>query len=188
MLRHRRLVVAFWAVVFVAGGIASTRLSAILSNSFSVPGTASQQVRDDLQAHFGERSDGSFTLVFELGKGSPPAGLRRSLAAAVGRATLALPGGRPNGFNLARTPGGNTVVYGDVVSTLSLAQAKNYTGRVLAALGHPSGVEHVYVTGAAAIQHDLDPVFNRDLKHGESRSHSRLPCSSCSSSSGSRGR
>ncbi len=78
-----------------------------------------------------------------------------------------LPGGRPNGFNLARTPGGNTVVYGDVDSTLSLAQAKNYTDRVLAALGHPPGVEHVYVTGAAAIQHDLDPVFNRDLRHGE---------------------
>ncbi len=36
-----------------------------------------------------------------------------------------------------------------------------------AALGHPPGVSQVYVTGAAAIQHDLDPVFNRDLKHGE---------------------
>ena len=167
VLRHRRLVVAFWAVVFLAGGFASSRISAILSNSFSVPGTASERVLDDLQTHFGERSDGSFTLVFELGRGRPSAGLRQSLAAAVGRATLVLPGGRPNGFNVARTPGGNTVVYGDVVSTLSLAEAANDTDRVIAALGRPPGVEHVYVTGAAAIQHDLDPVFNRDLKHGE---------------------
>ncbi len=38
---------------------------------------------------------------------------------------------------------------------------------MLAAVGHPPGVERVYVTGAAAIQHDLDPVFNSDLRHGE---------------------
>ncbi len=38
---------------------------------------------------------------------------------------------------------------------------------MLRALGRPPGVEHVYVTGAAAIQHDLDPVFNADLRHGE---------------------
>ena len=41
VLRHRRLVIAFWACVFLAGGYASSKLSAILSNTFSVPGTAS---------------------------------------------------------------------------------------------------------------------------------------------------
>ena len=92
VLRHRRLVVAFWAVVFVAGGFASTRLSAILSNSFSVPGTASEQVRDDLQAAL-RRALGRVVhpRLRARASGSPPAGLRRSLAAAVGRATLARP-------------------------------------------------------------------------------------------------
>ena len=85
----------------------------------------------------------------------------------MGRAAAAVPGGKPLNFNVATTPAGKTVVYGDISSTLNLAQAKGYTDKVIAALGTPTGVENVYVTGAAAIQHDLDPVFNRDLKHGE---------------------
>ena len=155
--------------MFLAGGFASSKLSAILSNSFAVPGTDSEQVRNVLQNRFGDRSDGAFTLVFELKKGSgnSPAQLRRELTRAVGRAAAAVPGGTPAKFDLATAPSGNTVVYGDIDSRLDLAQAKGYTDAVLAALGHPPGVEHVYVTGAAAIQHDLDPVFNSDLRHGE---------------------
>ena len=53
-------------VVFLLGGFASSKLSAVLSNTFSVPGTASEQVRHTLQTHFGDRSDGSFTVVFAL--------------------------------------------------------------------------------------------------------------------------
>ncbi len=169
MLRHRFAVLAVWIVVFLAGGFASSKLSAVLSNTFSVPGTASEQVRHDLQVHFDDRSDGSFTLVFALPKGAAgsAAELRTGLAAAVRRAAQALPGGKPASFNVAAAPGGRTIVYGDVNSTLNLAQAKGYTDKVRAAVGTPPGVDRVYVTGAAAIQHDLDPVFNRDLEHGE---------------------
>jgi uncharacterized membrane protein YdfJ with MMPL/SSD domain len=169
VLRHRRLVLAAWIVVFLIGGFASSKLSAILSNTFSVPGTASETVRHDLEVHYGDRSDGSFTVVFELPKGaaSDAPALRQELATVVGRAAAAVPGGKPLNFNVATTPAGKTVVYGDISSTLNLAQAKGYTDKVIAALGTPTGVEKVYVTGAAAIQHDLDPVFNRDLKHGE---------------------
>jgi len=156
-----------WAVVFLAGGFASSKLSAILSNTFSVPGTASETVRTDLQKHFGDRSDGSFTVVFQLPSGAATPGLRAELARAVGKAVAAVPGGTVGSFNVAKTPAGNPIVYGDIDSTLNLAQAKGYTDAILAALGTPAGVEHVYVTGAAAIQHDLDPVFNRDLRHGE---------------------
>ena len=60
------------------------------------------------------------------------------------------------------------VVYGDVVSTLDLAQAKGTSDGLLRAVGQPAGVEHAYVTGAASIQHELDPIFNEDLKKGES--------------------
>jgi len=169
VLRHRRVVLAGWIVVLLVGGFASTKLSAILSNEFSVPGTDSEQVRDVLIRDFGDRSDGGFTLVFELRKdsGVPAARLRRELTSAVGRAAAVLPGGKPASFNLAVVPGGSTVVYGDVDSDLDLAQAKGYTPAVLRALGRPPGVAQVYVTGAAAIQHDLDPVFNSDLRHGE---------------------
>ena len=158
-----------WIVALVLGGFASSKLSAILSNTFSVPGTQSEQVREVLQQHFGDRSDGAFTVVFALSPGAAanPVATRASLTAAVKRAAAVVPSGSPADFNIAHTPGGTTVVYGDVDSTLDLAEAKGYTDEVRAALGRPPGVSQVYVTGAAAIQHDLDPVFNRDLKHGE---------------------
>ncbi len=171
VLRHRRAFLAFWIAVLLAGGFASSKLSALLSNTFAVPGTDSEHVRQVLQRNYGDRSDGAFTVVFELPKGSAgglaASPLRQELTAAVLRAAAAVPSGKPAQFNVARTPDGRVVVYGDVDSTLNVAQAKGYTDRVLHALGHPAGVDAVYVTGAAAIQHDLDPVFNSDLKHGE---------------------
>jgi RND superfamily putative drug exporter len=167
VIRHRRSVLVAWAVVLLAGGYASSKLNAILSNTFSVPGTASEQVRHSLQLHFGDRSDGSFTVVFALAKDAAPVETRASLTRAVKRAVAVVPHGSLGQFNLARTPAGTTIVYGDVQSALTLAKAKGYTDKVIAALGRPKGVDRVYVTGAAAIQHDLDPVFQSDLKHGE---------------------
>jgi RND superfamily putative drug exporter len=171
ILRHRRSVLAFWLAALLAGGFASTKLSSLLSNSFSVPGTDSQRVLQTLQSRFGERSDGAFTVVFELERTAPEALAdpleRRALEVSVARASAAVPSGSPAPFHLARAPGGNVVVYGDINTTLNMARAKGYTAAVLAALGRPPGVEHVYLTGAAAIQHELDPVFNSDLRHGE---------------------
>jgi len=161
----------FWVVVLLGGGFASSKLSALLSNTFAVPGTDSEHVRQVLQTNWGDRSDGAFTVVFQLPRGSavpaPGSPLRLRLTAAVARAATALPSGRPVQFNTARTPDGTVVIYGDIDSTLNVAQAKGYTDAVLKALGKPVGVANAYVTGAAAIQHDLDPVFNSDLKHGE---------------------
>ena len=97
-------------VVFLLGGFASSKLSAILSNTFSVPGTASEQVRHTLQTHFGDRSDGSFTVVFALDNNASPAELRASLTQAVNRAVAVVPHGSTGQFNVARTPGGTTIV------------------------------------------------------------------------------
>jgi len=110
VFRHRKAVVAFWAVVFVAGGFASSKLSAILSNTFSVPGTQSEQVRTTLEQHFGDRSDGSFTVVFALSPGAgtavPAAKVRAGLLSATHRAEAVLPHGSLGQFNVATTPGG----------------------------------------------------------------------------------
>jgi RND superfamily putative drug exporter len=58
------------------------------------------------------------------------------------------------------------VIEGTVVSQLDLAQAKASTAALERALGQPRGA-HVYVSGQAAIQHDLDPIFSQDLRRGE---------------------
>src|SRR5215210_5988251 len=90
VLRHRALVVAVWAVVLVFGGYASSKLSPLLSNTFSVPGTDSERVRSLLQRHFGDRPDGSFTVVFKVPDSRDPALLAR-LQADVARAAKVVP-------------------------------------------------------------------------------------------------
>jgi RND superfamily putative drug exporter len=161
ILRHRWLVVAVWLAVLLAGGYANGKLSALLSNTFTMPGTDSERARTILKDHYGDRSDGAFTIVFQVPDSSDPA-LRGRLQAAMGRAAEQVPTGRP----LPLAPGGPHVLYGDIVSTLSIADAKSYTDGVLRALPRGNGVTP-YVTGQAAIQHDLDPIFNEDLRKGE---------------------
>jgi len=162
VLRHRRVVLLSWLVVLLAGGYADTKLSPLLSNSFAVPGTDSERVRTLLEQHFGDRPDGAFTVVFQVRSSRDPAlvaRLQRDVAGASG----VVPTGKPTQLIVA----GRHVVYGDIVSTLTIAKAKGYSDDVVRALGRPAGVEHTYLTGAGPIQHDLDPIFNQDLRHGE---------------------
>src|SRR5439155_6612365 len=113
--------------------------------------------------HFGDRSDGSFTAVFSV-RNAEDAALRARLQSVVDRAAQAVSTGRAT----ALRAGSPHVIYGDVVSTLNLADAKGYTDDLLNAIGKPPGAEAAYVTGPAAIQHDLDPIFKSDLARGES--------------------
>jgi putative drug exporter of the RND superfamily len=69
VLRHRLLLLAFWLVVLLVGGWSSGRLSPLLSNTFTVPGTDSERARSILQEHFGDRSDGSFIVVLRVRSG-----------------------------------------------------------------------------------------------------------------------
>jgi trehalose monomycolate/heme transporter len=161
VLRYRGLVIVLWLVVLVAGGVASTRLSALLSNGFAVPGTESYQAEVLLQRHFGDQSDGEFLIVFDVANTRERL-LRTRLQARVDRAVRAIPTAHAGRVQIA----GRHVLYADLVSQLDLAHAKRETGRLLGALGQTRGVR-ASVTGQAAIQHDLDPVFHQDLRRGE---------------------
>jgi RND superfamily putative drug exporter len=163
VLRYRIAVVCLWAVVLVLGGLASSRLAPLLSNTFTVPGTDSEQVRLVLERHFGDRPDGSYTVVFRVPNAGDPALVAR-LQRVVDRAAKVVPTGQGTRLVVA----GRHVVYGDVVSTLTLSKAKGFSDALLKAVGRPPGVDRAYVTGAASIQHELDPIFNPDLKKGES--------------------
>jgi len=162
VLRHRGAFLAFWLVVLALGGFASTKLAPLLSNSFAVPGTDSEHVRDVLSSHFGDRSDGEFTVVFQVAD-SHDAALIARLQRAVDRAAPLVPTGKATKVTLA----GRHVVEGDIVSTLSIAKAKGYTDALLRSVGNPAGVQHTYITGTPALQHDIDPIFKQDLRHGE---------------------
>jgi RND superfamily putative drug exporter len=163
MIRYRWPVLGVWLVVLFAGYAASTGLPALLSNTFTMPGTDSERARTILRDHYGDRSDGAFTVVFRVANATDPAvatRLQRELAGAAREV--------PTGRALPLARGGQHVLYADIVSTLSIADAKGYTDDVLRALPQGAGVRS-YVTGQAAIQHDLDPIFDQDLQKGEFR-------------------
>jgi RND superfamily putative drug exporter len=155
-------VLAAWLVVLLAGGYANSKLSPLLSNTFAVPGTDSNRVRSTLDRQFGDRPDGSFTVVFRVPSSRDPA-LYARLQADVARASRVVPSGRPTKLLVA----GPHVLYGDIVSTLTVAKAKGYAAPLLRAIGRPPSVQNAYLTGAGPIQHDLDPIFSQDLKRGE---------------------
>src|SRR3982751_5878008 len=110
MVRHRWLVTAAWLVVLLAGGYSSGKLSSLLSNTFTMPGTDSERARTILKDHYGDRSDGSFTVVFQVPSSADPA-LRQRLQGAVARAAKQVPTGHPRPL----APGGPHVLYGDIV-------------------------------------------------------------------------
>ena len=161
VLRFRWPILACWLVVLLAGGFVFTRLSSLLSNQFTVPGTDSERARTILERHFGDRSDGAFTVVFRLRDPVDRAAYFR-LQEAADRAARRVPHATPRRL----VPAGDRILYGDIVSTLTLAKAKGYTDDLYAALPHTPAVAS-YVTGQAAIQHDLDPIFSADLRKGE---------------------
>ena len=161
VLRFRWPILALWLVVLVAGGVATGKLTPLLSNTFTVPGTDSERARTILQDRFGDRSDGEFLIIYRIRNGT--AGVSLKLEQSIREGARAVPGGKPTALRDA--PGG--VLYGSILSSLNLADAKGYTHDILARLRPPPGVD-AYVSGQAAIQDELDPIFNQDLRKGES--------------------
>jgi len=160
-----------WLVVLLAAASVHTSELAALErvSRFREPTRSGE---DDLERHFGDRSDGAFTVVFRLRGG-----------VSIRAATCACSASRPRGSVVPESTPRQLVrpaahrFYGDIVSTLSIAKAKGYNDDLYRALPHGGGVQS-YVTGQAAIQHDLDPIFSKDLRKGEMIA---LPiaCSSC---------
>ena len=160
VLRRRLLVLTAWLAVAAVGLVAAPRLSPLLSNSLAVPGSESDRARRLLEAHYGERPDGTFTVVFPTPSPSDRR-LREDFRDRLRRAAQVVPEGSASDV---RRGGG--LVYGDVVTPLALEEAKGYTTELRAALAAGAGPAAL-VTGAPAIQHDLDPVVRDDLRRAE---------------------
>ena len=159
VLRFRIAVVLVWVAVAGAGVYATTNLPPLLSNSFSVPGTDSDRARLILQGSYGDRPEGTFTVVFRvhrLGRTARAELRRRLLVAAV-----AVPGA-----HVGPLRAGGGVLYADVATTLDLKDAKRYTDDLRNEL-HTAAGPQALVTGQPAIQHDLDPVLASDLHRAE---------------------
>ncbi len=161
VLRHRAWTLGVWGIVLVAGVVANLGLSKLLSNEFTVPGTDSERARAILKQDFGQRDDGTYLVVFKV-RNTNDATVRKTLEAKLRVAAAVVPGGKAEELQ----PAGKDVLFGNVTSPLALTKAKNYTEKVRKAIGQPAGAK-AYVTGQAAIQTDLDPIFKSDLAKGE---------------------
>ncbi|MDQ4029922.1 MAG: MMPL family transporter, partial [Actinomycetota bacterium] len=161
VLRHRFWVVGLWIAVFAVSGAASAGLADKLTNRFTLPGTDTARADKILEEQFGQKSVGSFTIVARTDPGGA-AQLVPQVEAAAKRAVRELPTGRLAGVQ----PVTDSIVTATIVSNLEPADAKGHTDDMREAAGTIPGAE-VYVSGQAAIEHDLDPVFARDLKVGE---------------------
>ena len=161
MIRFRWAVLTVWLVAFLAAGMASSGLSDLLTNRFALPGSESEQAADILKRDFGQKPEGSFSLVAKGPAGSSARNLPKVRAAA-GRAAAELPTGKVAGTRAVSSD----VVTATIVSQLQTADAKLHTDAMRKAAGSIAGAE-TYLTGQAAIEHDLDPVQNHDLLVGE---------------------
>ena len=133
----------------VAGAL---RLTPLLTSGFSLPGTDSARVKQVLATEYRDGSGARFVLIT---KG------RRSLVrarAAGERAARDLPGGTLDGTE--PLPSGAAAAF--VESRLTSSQAEGRIDSLRRAVG-----PEVFVTGDAAIAHDLGPVLAHDLRVGE---------------------
>ena len=111
-----------------------------------------------------ERSDGAFTLVVRppAGASTDPAFVARAEAAAQ-RGARAISGATAGPVLQA----GRNVVYAQIATPLENADASDKTGSIRHAIGTVPGAK-TYLTGYPAINHDTQPIYNRDLGKGES--------------------
>jgi RND superfamily putative drug exporter len=152
-------VFAVWLAIVAAGAVAATSLPARLVSSYSVPGTESDQAAVALARGFHERPEGTFTAVFPL-RGRPESQLVQSLHIRLIRAARELPGGHVASFR-AETG----LVYGDLETTAGLQRAKQLTSTLRQSLR--GAAPRALVTGEPAVQHDLEPQLETDLRRAE---------------------
>ena len=160
VIRHRKAIIAAWIALFVVGGAAAANLGDLLSNRFSVPGSDAERGLTLLKDHMHERSDGAFTLVVQ-GQGAPPD--RLAVAAAARRAADAIKGGSPGAIQQASP----TVAYVQISTPLENQDAAKQTPKLRKAIGTVPGAR-TYLTGYPALNHDTQPIYNKDLSKGES--------------------
>src|SRR5215211_6495652 len=163
IIAHRKRVILAWVVVVVLAGAASAGLGDLLTNRFSVPGSEAEQGRDLLAEHFDERGDGDFTLIGESSKGSvdDPA-FRREHEAAARRGAAEIDGADAGLVQEASS----SLAYVQITTPLENDDASERTEAMRDAIGEVPGIQ-TYLSGAPAVNHDTQEIYNDDLARGE---------------------
>ena len=159
VIGHRLPVIAIWIAIAVAGSLASANIGQHLTTSLEVPGSQSAQADAILASHFGENTQGTFSVIYRY-KTSTPVQIQ-GYKDAVSEAAHVIPGSE---VTVQKALGG--VLFASVTTPLDLLHAAPYTDDLRSAiLGQ--GLIGAQVTGPPAINHDVSPVLASDLQRGQ---------------------
>jgi putative drug exporter of the RND superfamily len=162
IIAHRKRVIAVWIVIVVAAGWAASGLGGLLTNRFSVPGSEAEQGRTLLGEHFQQRGDGDFTLIGRAtGASASSPAFKDSLERAARRGAGTISGARA-GLVQAASP---RIAYVEITTPLENQDASDKTTAVRDAIGQVPGMT-TYLSGAPAVNHDTQKIYNDDLAKG----------------------
>ena len=159
IIKHRFSVVTIWLLLIVIGGFAATNLNQHLTTSLTVPNSESAKAQEILLTNFGENLEGSFTIFYKFKQASDPEIAEYKLK--ISEAVAEIPTAR---ITQIRAISG--VLFASVTTNYSLIEAAKYTDELRQSLVK-QGLSEAMVTGPPAINSDVSPVLDQDLRRGQ---------------------
>ena len=159
VIRNRRATIAIWIAIAIAGAFASANIGQHLTTSLEVPGSQSAQADAILASHFGENTQGTFSVIYRY-KTSTLVQIQ-GYKDAISEAARVIPGAD---VTVQKALGG--VLFASITTPLDLLRAAPYTDALRGAIAQ-QGLSGAQVTGPPAINHDVSPVLASDLQRGQ---------------------
>ncbi len=159
VVRNRAPIVGVWIVVSLLGVAAGLNLNSHLTTSVTIPGSPSEKAGLLLAKHFDENTEGTFTVLYKFKKSTDAQiqGYKDKVVAA----SLVIPGSH---ISQQRALVG--VLFASVGTSFQLIEAAKYTQALRQAL-RDQGLPDASVTGPPAIEHDVSPILDSDLRWGQ---------------------
>ena len=159
IIKHRLAVLATWLILIVIGGFSAGNLNQHLTTSLTVPNSESAKAQEILLTNFGENLEGSFTIFYKFKQASDPEIAEYKLK--ISEAVAEIPTAR---ITQIRAISG--VLFASVTTNYSLIEAAKYTDELRQSLVK-QGLSEAMVTGPPAINSDVSPVLDQDLRRGQ---------------------
>ena len=159
VVKHRRSILATWLILIVVGLFAASNLNQYLTTSLEVPGSQSEKANSLLAKNFDENTEGTFTVIYKYTNASDAQMLKIKLG--LENAAKAIPTAR---IDAQKALIGT--LYTNITTSFSLVKAAPYTDILRAELVK-QGLTGAFVTGPPAIEKDVTPVLERDLRRGQ---------------------
>ena len=159
IIKYRLAVLITWLILIVIGGFSTANLNQHLTTSLTVPASDSAKAQDILLENFGENLEGSFTIFYKFNQAteSEIAEYKSSISNAVAESPTA---------RVTQLRAISGVLFASVTTNYSLTEAAKYTDELRQSLAK-QGLPEAMVTGPPAINSDVSPVLEQDLRRGQ---------------------